>query len=136
MREQALHTIVVGSGAAGFSAALRLDRLGVGNLALITENRMAGTSRNTGSDKQTYYKLSVSGSDPDSVRGMAQNLFEGGCVDGDQALCEAALSARCFYNRVELGVPFPDSPYGEFVGYKTDHDPRTRATSAGPYTSK
>ena len=40
MREQALHTIVVGSGAAGFSAALRLDRLGVGNLALITENRM------------------------------------------------------------------------------------------------
>ena len=39
MREQALHTIVVGSGAAGFSAALRLDRLGVGDLALITENR-------------------------------------------------------------------------------------------------
>ena len=136
MREQALHTIVVGSGAAGFSAALRLDRLGVGDLALITENRMAGTSRNTGSDKQTYYKLSVSGSDPDSVRGMAQDLFEAGCVDGDQALCEAALSARCFYNLVELGVPFPDSPYGEFVGYKTDHDPRTRATSAGPYTSK
>ena len=136
MREQDLHTIVVGSGAAGFSAALRLDRLGVGDLALITENRMAGTSRNTGSDKQTYYKLSVSGSDPDSVRGMAQDLFEAGCVDGDQALCEAALSARCFYNLVELGVPFPDSPYGEFVGYKTDHDPRTRATSAGPYTSK
>ena len=70
MREQALHTIVVGSGAAGFSAALRLDRLGVGNLALITENRMAGTSRNTGSDKQTYYKLSVSGSDPNSVRAL------------------------------------------------------------------
>ena len=91
MREQDLHTIVVGSGAAGFSAALRLNRLGIGDLALLTENRMAGTSRNTGSDKQTYYKLSVSGSDPDSVRGMAQNLFEGGCVDGDQALCEAVL---------------------------------------------
>lgn len=136
MREQYLETAVIGSGAAGFSAALRLDRFGMKNIALIAENRLSGTSRNTGSDKQTYYKLSVSGSDADSVREMAGNLFDGGCVDGDQALCEAALSARCFYNLVELGVPFPDSMYGEFIGYKTDHDPKRRATSAGPYTSK
>ena len=37
---------------------------------------------------------------------------------------------------VELGVPFPKNRYGEYVGYKTDHDPRRRATSVGPYTSK
>ena len=95
-----------------------------------------GTSRNTGSDKQTYYKLSLSGSESDSVRKMAQPLFDGGCVDGDNALCEAALSARCFLNLCELGVPFPMNRYGEYVGYKTDHDPYARATSAGPLTSK
>ena len=37
---------------------------------------------------------------------------------------------------VNLGVPFPTNRYGEYVGYKTDHDPCERATSAGPYTSK
>lgn len=37
---------------------------------------------------------------------------------------------------VELGVPFPRNRYGEYIGYKTDHDPRRRATSVGPYTSK
>jgi succinate dehydrogenase/fumarate reductase flavoprotein subunit len=33
-------------------------------------------------------------------------------------------------------VPFPRDQYGQFVGYKTDHDPRQRATSIGPYTSR
>ena len=37
---------------------------------------------------------------------------------------------------IELGVPFPRNRYGEYIGYKTDHDPRRRATSVGPYTSK
>ncbi|MEI3014117.1 MAG: hypothetical protein V8T36_04790 [Ruthenibacterium lactatiformans] len=61
----------------------------------MTENRLAGTSRNTGSDKQTYYKLTLS-SQGDGVREMAETLFSGQCVDGDIALCEAALSARAF----------------------------------------
>ena len=39
-------------------------------------------------------------------------------------------------NLVHLGVPFPQNRYGAWVGYKTDNDPRARATSAGPYTSK
>jgi len=67
---------------------------------------------------------------------MAADLFQGGSMDGDTALCEAALSGRCFLNLCELGVPFPTNRYGEFVGYKTDHDPYARATSAGPLTSK
>ena len=41
-----------------------------------------------------------------------------------------------FIHLCELGVPFPTNRYGEYVGYKTDHDPRARATSAGPLTSK
>lgn len=67
---------------------------------------------------------------------MAETLFAGRCVDGDIALCEAALSTQCFLKLVELGVPFPRNRYGEYIGYKTDHDPRHRATSMGPYTSK
>ena len=35
-----------------------------------------------------------------------------------------------------IGVPFPKNRWGEYVGYKTDHDPARRATSVGPYTSK
>lgn len=130
------NTIVIGSGAAGFSAADRLFRYGQENIALITESILTGTSRNTGSDKQTYYKLSLSGDQPDSVADMARAFFQGQCVDGDHALCEAALSVQCFMNLVELGVSFPNNRYGEYAGYKTDHDPIKRATSAGPYTSK
>ncbi|MBQ3084066.1 MAG: FAD-binding protein [Clostridia bacterium] len=127
--------IVVGTGAAGLNAACRLKEQGV-KVAIVTEGINCGTSRNTGSDKQTYYKLGLSGDSPDSVRKMAQNLFDGGSVDGDNALIEAALSTRCFMNLCELGVEFPTNRYGEYVGYKTDHDPYARATSAGPLTSK
>ncbi len=130
------NTAVVGSGAAGFNAADRLWQLGQHDIVLVTENRAGGTSRNTGSDKQTYYKLTLSGGEPDSVREMADTLYAGRCVDGDLALCEAALSSQCFLKLVELGVPFPRNRYGEYIGYKTDHDPRRRATSVGPYTSK
>lgn len=131
-----LNTVIVGSGAAAFGAADRLYNFGQKDIAIVTEGVNTGTSRNAGSDKQTYYKLTLSGDGNDSVRAMAQNLFEGGAMDGDIALCEAALSAQSFYRLVEIGVEFPCNSYGEYVGYKTDHDPRQRATSAGPLTSK
>ena len=131
-----VRALVVGTGAAGYAAADALFDLGVTDVAIVTEGVNMGTSRNTGSDKQTYYKLTLSGSAPDSVGEMAQSLFEGGARDGDTALCEAALSARCFYKLCDLGVPFPHNAYGEYVGYKTDHDPRARASSCGPLTSK
>jgi len=127
--------IVIGTGAAGYNAACRLKQFGK-NVAIVTEAIGCGTSRNTGSDKQTYYKLGLGGDSPDSVYKMAENLFAGGSVDGDNALCEAALSVRSFMNLCELGVSFPVNRYGEYVGYKTDHDPYARATSAGPLTSK
>ena len=130
------NTVVVGSGAAGFNAADKLYNYGQKNIALVTEGLNMGTSRNTGSDKQTYYKINLSGKEPDSVYDMAQTLFNGGSMDGDVALVEAALSAQCFFNLVNIGVPFPHNKYGEFIGYKTDHDPRQRASSVGPLTSK
>lgn len=130
------NTVVVGSGAAGYSAAVRLLELGQQDILMLTEGIHCGTSRNTGSDKQTYYKMGLCGDIPDCPHDMACDLFAGQCVDGDHALIEAALSTRCFYTLCELGVPFPCNPYGEFVGYKTDHDPRARATSCGPLTSK
>ncbi|MCR5006987.1 MAG: FAD-binding protein [Oribacterium sp.] len=135
INEERIENVVIGSGAAGLQAALRISQNG-DEVAIVTENLKSGTSRNTGSDKQTYYKLSLAGDNSDSVLKMAQDLFSGGAVDGDMALCEAALSARSFYRLVELGVPFPDNEFGEFMGYRTDHDETGRATSAGPYTSK
>ena len=128
--------VVVGTGAAGYNAAVRIAEIGKKSVCIVTEGVAMGTSRNTGSDKQTYYKLGLGGDAPDSVRQMAENLFSCGSVDGDNALCEAALSARSFFHLVELGVAFPVNRYGEYVGYKTDHDPFARATSAGPLTSK
>ena len=116
IRELTVSAAVVGSGAAGYNAVHRLRQYGVNDAVLITENQNAGTSRNAGSDKQTYYKLSLSGSQDDSVRRLAGVLYDGGCVDGDHALCEAALSVQSFFKLLELGVPFPHSRYGEFVG--------------------
>ena len=130
------HTLIIGTGCAGYNAADRLFDLGITDIAILTEGRYMGTSRNTGSDKQTYYKLSLCGGEGDSVREMAETLYGGGGVMGEHALCEAAYSTRCFMRLVELGVPFPANEYGEYAGYKTDHDPRSRATSCGPLTSK
>jgi len=131
-----VQTLVVGTGAAGLNAAISLVKEGVSDVLIISEGKQKGTSRNTGSDKQTYYKLTTCGDTPDSVRKMAQTLFDGQSVDGDLALAEAALSLRGFYHLVDIGVPFPSNGSGEYVGYKTDHDPNQRGTSAGPLTSK
>lgn len=131
-----VHTLVIGSGAAGLNAAVQLRANGVEDVLIISEGLEKGTSINTGSDKQTYYKLSLCGADTDAPEVMAETYFAGGSMHGDLALVEASLSARAFIHLVNLGVPFPRDAYGQFVGYKTDHDPRQRATSIGPYTSR
>jgi succinate dehydrogenase/fumarate reductase flavoprotein subunit len=131
-----LNTLVIGSGAASLNAAVRLHEFGQTDVAVATDRFGGGTSRNAGSDKQTYYKLSLAGSEPDSPLRMAEDLFAGGCMHGDIALCEALGSVQAFFHLVGLGVPFPHDRFGAFAGYKTDHDPRQRATSAGPLTSR
>ena len=131
-----LNTLVIGSGAAGLSAAVRLHEEGQTDIAVVTDRFGAGASNNSGSDKQTYYKLSLAGDRPDSLFEMARDLAAGGSMHGDIALCEALNSAEAFYRLAGLGVPFPQDRYGAYVGYKTDNDPRQRGTSAGPLTSR
>jgi succinate dehydrogenase/fumarate reductase flavoprotein subunit len=131
-----VHTLVIGSGAAGLNAAVQLKANGVDDVLIVSEGLQMGTSINTGSDKQTYYKLSMCGTDADAPGLLVETYFSGGSMHGDLAMVEASLSARAFINLVNLGVLFPRDAYGQFIGYKTDHDPRQRATSIGPYTSR
>ena len=128
--------LVIGSGAAAYGCADWLYREGVTDIAVVTEGRLSGTSRNTGSDKQTYYKISMDGFIPDSPYKMASDMFSGGSCDGEKMYLEAVNSQRCFLRLCEYGVNFPTDSYGGYPGYKTDHDDTVRATSVGPLTSK
>ncbi len=129
------HSLIIGSGAASLNCAYHLVDFGVDDVLIATECLGGGTSNNAGSDKQTYYKLSLFGEEKDSVYEMANTLFSGGSMHGDIALIEAALSSTEFYHLVQIGVPFPHNIYGGYTGYKTDHDPKQRGISAGPWTS-
>ncbi len=127
---------VVGSGAAAWNGAhtARIEK--DIPVFLVTEGVHMGTSRNTGSDKQTYYKQSTTALHADSPLEMAQDFLAGGAMHGDIALTEACGSLAGFYKLVSLGVPFPHDRYGEYPGYRTDHDEKSRATSLGPLTSR
>lgn len=98
-----VHTLVIGSGAAGLNAAVQLHNQGIEDVLIVTEGLKMGTSINTGSDKQTYYKSAMCGSDLDAPLAMAKNFFSPGSMHGDLALIEAAVSARGFLNLVNLG---------------------------------
>jgi len=137
-------TVIVGAGAAGMNCAVQLVKFwrsrGVKNpqdrVLVVTGGLALGASRMSGSDKQTYYKMGTSPRVPDTAEDFAKTLTAFGCCHGDNALIEGICSLRGFYHLVEAGVPFPHDPFGAFIGYKTDHDPYERATSAGPKTSK
>ncbi|MDF7807961.1 FAD-binding protein [Pontiellaceae bacterium B12219] len=136
IRVTRVHSLVIGSGAAGLNAAVQLRNQGIEDVLIVTEGLKMGTSINTGSDKQTYYKSAMCGNDLDAPLAMAKNFFSPGSMHGDLALIEAAVSGRGFLNLVNLGVKFPQDAFGQFIGYKTDHDPAQRGTSVGPYTSR
>jgi len=135
-RTYSVQTLVIGSGAAALRCAEDLYALGVTDVAIATDALGAGTSNNSGSDKQTYYKIGIFGDVPDSPMEFAQTMVGGGMMHGDIAYIEGLGSAPAFFHLVRNGVPFPFNRYGAYVGYKTDHDPRQRATSAGPKTSQ
>ena len=63
LRLISLNTLIVGSGAAALNAAVSLHALGQTDIAVATEGLGLGTSFNTGSDKQTYYKISLAAQD-------------------------------------------------------------------------
>ncbi len=128
--------IIIGSGAAAYNAADCLFKNNVKDIVILCESRLHGTSRNTGSDKQTYYKISMDGKGYDSPYKMATDMVSGGSADGVKAYKHAVNSMRCFLKLFDYGVNFPRDEFGGFPGYKTDHDDTTRATSVGPLTSK
>jgi len=138
------NTVIVGAGAAGMNCAVHLYEFmrakGIAEpqerIVVVTAGLGLGASRMSGSDKQTYYKLGTSAEVADSAEAFAETLMAGGCCHGDLALAEAVGSLREFHHLVQAGVEFPTDAMGSFVGYKTDHDPAERATSAGPKTSK
>ncbi len=137
-------TIIVGAGAAGMNCAVHLyefmTQKGIKDaqkrIAVVTGGLKLGASRMSGSDKQTYYKQGTSPEIPDCAEEFAKTLLAGGCCHGDLALAEGISSIREFSHLVQAGVPFPTDAMGTFIGYKTDHDPAERATSAGPKTSR
>jgi len=131
-----VNTLIIGAGAAGLKCADALHYLGVRDVAIVVDRLGNGTSNNAGSDKQTYYKIGLFGDDPDSPMEFARSLFGGGMMHGDLAYIEGLGSAPAFFDLCKIGVPFPFNKFGAYVGYKTDHDPRQRATSAGPKTSQ
>ena len=138
------NTVIVGAGAAGMNCAVHLyefmKRKGLeapqDRIAIVTRGLALGASRMSGSDKQTYYKLGTSPNVPDCAKAFADTLTAAGCCHADLALAEGVNSLREFYHLVQAGVAFPTDSTGTFIGYKTDHDPAERATSAGPKTSK
>jgi succinate dehydrogenase/fumarate reductase flavoprotein subunit len=138
------NTVIVGAGAAAMNCAVHLcefmTQKGIANpkerIAVVTAGLGLGASRMSGSDKQTYYKIGTSPDIADSAEEFAKSLTAAGCCHGDSALIEAIGSLREFYHLVQAGVPFPTDSAGTFIGYKTDHDPYERATSAGPKTSR
>ena len=62
----AVNTLIVGSGTASLNAAGNLFENGQKDIAIATDRWGGGTSSNTGADKQTYYKLSLTGEMADS----------------------------------------------------------------------
>jgi succinate dehydrogenase/fumarate reductase flavoprotein subunit len=138
------NTVIVGAGAAAMNCGVHLcefmEQKGITNpkerIGVVTTGVGLGASRMSGSDKQTYYKIGTSPDVADSAEEFAKSLTAAGCCHGDSALIEAIGSLREFYHLVQAGVPFPTDSTGTFIGYKTDHDPYERATSAGPKTSR
>ncbi len=138
------NTVIVGAGAAGMNCAVHLYEFmtekGIENaqdtIAVVTGGLALGASRMSGSDKQTYYKMGTSRDKADSAEEFAKSLTDSGCCHHDLALAEAIGSLREFYHLVRAGVTFPHDSMGSYIGYKTDHDPYERATSAGPKTSR
>ncbi len=75
-----VHSLVIGSGAAGLNAAVQLHAQGIEDVLIVTEGLDQGTSINTGSDKQTYYKLGMCGAEDDSPESLADSYWAGGTL--------------------------------------------------------
>jgi succinate dehydrogenase / fumarate reductase flavoprotein subunit len=126
--------LVLGSGAAGWRAAVELKRQGV-DVLVATQNLYGGTSACSGSDKQTLH-TAATGRHGDDFIALAAALGAGGAMDEDTAYVEAVGSLRALSSLQYLGLPIPLDRLGAVLRYQTDHDEAGRATSCGPRTSR
>ena len=130
----ACDALVLGSGAAGWRAAIELKRHGI-DVVVATQNLYGGTSACSGSDKQTLH-TAATGRHGDDFIALASALGAGGAMDEDTAYVEAVGSARALSSLQYLGLPVPLDRLGAVLRYQTDHDEAGRATSCGPRTSR
>ena len=130
----ACDAIVLGSGAAGWRAAIELKRHGI-DVVVATQNLYGGTSACSGSDKQTLH-TAATGRHGDDFIALAAALGAGGAMDEDTAYVEAVGSLRALSSLQYLGLPVPLDRLGAVLRYQTDHDEAGRATSCGPRTSR
>jgi succinate dehydrogenase / fumarate reductase flavoprotein subunit len=130
----ACDTLVLGSGAAGWRAAVELKRHGI-DVVVATQNLYGGTSACSGSDKQTLH-TAATGRHGDDFIALAAALGSGGAMDEDTAYVEAVGSLRALSSLQYLGLPVPLDRLGAVLRYQTDHDEAGRATSCGPRTSR
>ena len=129
----ACHALVLGSGAAGWRAAVELRRHGI-DVIVATQNLYGGTSACSGSDKQTLHTAATGRHGDDFIALPA--LGAGGAMDEDTAYVEAVGSLRALSSLQYLGLPVPLDRLGAVLRYQTDHDEAGRATSCGPRTSR
>jgi succinate dehydrogenase / fumarate reductase flavoprotein subunit len=130
----ACDALVLGSGAAGWRAAVELKRNGI-DVVVATQNLYGGTSACSGSDKQTLH-TAATGRHGDDFIALAAALGAGGAMDEDTAYVEAVGSLRALSSLQYLGLPIPLDRLGAVLRYQTDHDEAGRATSCGPRTSR
>jgi succinate dehydrogenase / fumarate reductase flavoprotein subunit len=130
----ACEALVLGSGAAGWRAAVELKRHGI-DVVVATQNLYGGTSACSGSDKQTLHTAATDRHGDDFIA-LAAALGAGGAMDEDTAYVEAVGSLRALSSLQYLGLPVPLDRLGAVLRYQTDHDEAGRATSCGPRTSR
>ena len=105
----ACDALVLGSGAAGFRAAIELKRHGI-DVVVATQNLYGGTSACSGSDKQTLH-TAATGRHGDDFIALAAALGAGGAMDEDTAYVEGGIPARTVVSAISR-VTRPARPAG------------------------
>ncbi|EFG1227735.1 FAD-binding protein [Escherichia albertii] len=132
--EYRCNTLVLGSGAAGWRAAVELKRQNV-DVMIASSKAFWGTSACSGSDKQTLHTANTR-ANGDHFLTLSNTLAAGGAMDHDTAYVEAVGSVNTCEVLKYLGLDLPEDLFGATLRYQTDHDEFGRATSCGPRTSR
>lgn len=134
IRVHRCETLILGSGAAGYRAAVELKRRDI-DVLIASTGMFSGTSACSGSDKQTLHTAGTSNRG-DNFHKLSQDIGSGGAMDQDTAYIEATGSINAFSGLQYMGLPLPQDRFGAVLRYQTDHDEVGRATSCGPRTSR